>query len=378
MHKYHKKLVQDIKDTSMEKLFDCDNCRLLLDKINERYVKDDLLQSVLDHNPCTISVISKELKYIEVNKKLAKIYNQKREFFVGKDLGEITKDNSFQEFSKELFDTSENTLSKELEATNNNKSMYFLVVGNKFDNGDKAVIIGLDITDLKESESNQIFNEKLVTLGELSGSIIHEINNPIGAISMEVAMSKEMLKDGEDISENVENIDKTLKVVEKIVASLKRFSHSSEDMTEISLQAVVEQSSLITKGKAKKFHVPIEMTGYDIKIHGNEIQLTQVIVNLVNNSIDAIADKKDKWIDIDIGLENDNAVITLTDSGNGIPEEIREKIFESFFSTKAVGKGTGIGLNLSKKIVENHNGKIFVDGSVNRTCFKIVLPIEHK
>lgn len=102
-------------------------------------------------------------------------------------------------------------------------------------------------------------------------------------------------------------------------------------------------------------------------------ELNQVWTNLVHNAIQAMENKG--TLQIDVRSRNDRAVVTVTDSGNGIPDEIRERIFEPFFTTKPAGEGSGLGLDIVRKIIEKHRGEIRVESEPGKTAFSVILPI---
>jgi C4-dicarboxylate-specific signal transduction histidine kinase len=107
------------------------------------------------------------------------------------------------------------------------------------------------------------------------------------------------------------------------------------------------------------------------------IQLEQVLVNTLNNAHDAIAEKTEgKWVELKAFQEGDKCVFWITDSGNGIPPEVIDKIFNPFFTTKDVGKGTGIGLSISFGIISEHKGSIRVDRQCANTRFVIEIPLK--
>ena len=122
----------------------------------------------------------------------------------------------------------------------------------------------------------------------------------------------------------------------------------------------------------------------DLRIIGNQdlefdcrpTQISQVLVSLINNSLDATRDLPEKWIEIQMEDQNGKIRITVTDSGNGIPEGIANKIMNPFFTTKEIGKGTGLGLSISKGIIENHGGTITLNTASPHTQFIIELPIQ--
>ena len=103
-------------------------------------------------------------------------------------------------------------------------------------------------------------------------------------------------------------------------------------------------------------------------------QISQVVINILNNAKDAIEEYAEKWISIEFVEETNKVEIRISDCGLGISPEAASKIFQPFFTTKDVGKGTGLGLSISKGIIEDHKGRIFVDHAVNHTCFVIELP----
>jgi C4-dicarboxylate-specific signal transduction histidine kinase len=109
-------------------------------------------------------------------------------------------------------------------------------------------------------------------------------------------------------------------------------------------------------------------------IHCNEIEVEQVIVNLINNALDAIKTKIDKWIKISIYEEANQVVLRVMDSGKGIPEEVRQNLFDPFFTTKQTGEGTGLGLSISKGIIDEHKATITVLDNCPNTCFEIRFP----
>lgn len=112
----------------------------------------------------------------------------------------------------------------------------------------------------------------------------------------------------------------------------------------------------------------------DFFFNGRQAQIEQVLLNLLNNSFDAIQSTPDRWIHITARLENHRVLILVTDSGTGIPNDVQQKMLQPFFTTKEVGKGTGLGLSISKGIIEDHQGQLYYDPKNKNTCFVIDLP----
>lgn len=115
----------------------------------------------------------------------------------------------------------------------------------------------------------------------------------------------------------------------------------------------------------------------EIEVSCKEIQISQVIMNLISNSINAINAREEKWINIDSEIIDNTVRIKVIDSGNKIPEHIASKLMQPFFTTKEPGKGTGIGISISKGIIESHRGKFYLDQQAEHTTFVIELKQYH-
>ena len=111
------------------------------------------------------------------------------------------------------------------------------------------------------------------------------------------------------------------------------------------------------------------------EIFCRDTQISQVLLNLLNNSFDAIAGDPEAWVELSVYQKNEYIEISIVDSGKGISPEIQQKIMHPFFTTKEIGKGTGLGLSISKEIVKSHGGKFFVELDSANTKFVIQIPI---
>src|SRR6185312_3312229 len=114
----------------------------------------------------------------------------------------------------------------------------------------------------------------------------------------------------------------------------------------------------------------------DLRIHARPSQISQVLLNLLNNGLDAIRTMTQPWIEIAVVKCEDLVEISVTDSGHGIPNHIANRMMEPFFTTKEVGSGTGLGLAISRGIIEDHHGKFYYDQESANTRFVVALPLE--
>lgn len=339
------------------------------------------LQAVVDQAPCTISWVDSDLNYVGVNQKLAHACKIPAEEFVGRPIGFFTHEGIYYEFAKELFASKENRLVKELEANIKGETRWFFIVGAKFQEDRRAVLIGIDITMQKIAEQQMVMNEKLATLGEISASIAHEINNPLTIIKGKASMLKRLTIEDDKVRDQVHNVaDKLMKSekrIERIVNNLRGFSRdsSNDPMKDVLVSEIVADSLELCEKRLANANVKIEVDcPSGLTVSCKEVEISQVIVNLLNNASDALADIKDRWVKLEVAQVDGGVNISVTDSGSGIEESIREKILNPFFTTKEKGKGTGLGLSISKGIIERHGGKFYIDGNCPNTRFVVFLP----
>ncbi|MBT4762828.1 MAG: GHKL domain-containing protein [Bdellovibrionaceae bacterium] len=240
---------------------------------------------------------------------------------------------------------------------------------------------------LLETQEALVHSARLSALGEMSAGIAHEINNPLAIIGGYVIKINKMIKeetvDNKVLKFCVEKQQKSLNRIQKIVSSLRKASKDGEaDPFEIvNVKDMVDEAMEFGEARLRNHDISfsIENASEDIEIEGQFVQLTQVILNLVNNAHDAIFEMPgDKWIKLVIEDAGEDVLITLRDSGLGIPEDIAEKILEPFFTTKAVGSGTGLGLSLCNGIIMKHQGEIKLNPECVNTEFIIRLPKKQK
>jgi PAS domain S-box-containing protein len=245
------------------------------------------------------------------------------------------------------------------------------------------VAIRQDITEQKQRELTMVQSAKMASLGEMAGGIAHEINNPLTIIQGKASLLLKKSQNGglseAYTQEHLEKIVSTCERIAKIVNGLRTFSRSGEKdpFTPIKLQKIITDTEDLCAEKFKNHCVKLEIAPVsDTTISCRSVQLSQVLLNLLNNSFDAISPLEEKWIHIDTALLDTVVRITVTDSGNGIPAEVAAKIMQPFFTTKETGKGTGLGLSISRGIVEEHGGKLYLDQSSAHTKFILEIPRE--
>ncbi|MBK22825.1 MAG: hypothetical protein CME70_02375 [Halobacteriovorax sp.] len=345
----------------------------------EMQAEKEKLKVILDTTPCTISWLTKDMKYGGVNKALADLTKLKSEEFAGKEIGFYTVNKHFYNFADTLFQSKAPSIYEELETKIDGDDKQFWVTGTKFDNGNQGVVIGIDITELNNMRQHVSFTEKLSQLGEMVASIIHEVNNPLTMIRMQGQRLEKLVEKGETekILQASEKIVSTSDRITQIIRGVKSFVRQGDKDPKqiVALRDIVDDAKVICDGKLKENQVPMEiLDSEDVQVNINVTQIFQVFVNLISNGCDAIEDLDEKWLKLSWEVGDDKIIIKFQDSGRGIPEDVQKGMWTSFFTTKAVGKGTGLGLSLCAKIVEEHGGKIYVDNNQPNTTFVIELP----
>lgn len=234
---------------------------------------------------------------------------------------------------------------------------------------------------MDEQNLNITISEKMASLGELSSSIAHEIKNPMTIIKGRIQQINNQINKGGDINpeklkSSIDSINKAGDKILSIIKSIQSFSRNSanDSMTATELKEILTNVYELVDDKIVTQNIQFEINDKSsAKINCRESEITQVLVNLVNNAIDAVSANESKWIHVRTESELDKVKIIVTDSGKGIPLEIQKKIMQPFFTTKSVGKGTGLGLSISKKIIDNHQGKFYIDTTSANTSFVIEL-----
>jgi PAS domain S-box-containing protein len=251
------------------------------------------------------------------------------------------------------------------------------------DKGEPVKMYGLnwDVTtrvkselELKSANLKLIHSSKLASLGEMSAGIAHEINNPLAIILGSVGLLSKFTNNPEKFAEKIEAIKKATARISRIVKGLRKFSRSSEKAVfgKSVLSNIIKETLVLTESKATRHGTSVTTNlRSEASILCDEVEIEQVFVNLINNAIDAVSDLSQKWVVIDLFDDHDEVVVRVSDSGPGIPQEIVDKIFNPFFTTKEVGEGTGLGLSITKGILAEHHATIAVAPEGPHTCFEI-------
>lgn len=238
----------------------------------------------------------------------------------------------------------------------------------------------LDLSEFKKKEQHLIRQSRLAAMGEILSMIAHQWRQPLNAIAATLATIKiKILKNGDllNINQKIENINTNLQFMSNTIDEFTDFYKDTQKNEFVNLNELILQATMFFESSIKNANIKIEFEKKELdKILINKNQILQVLINIINNSREAILvnEIKDGYIKISLDIDDKHQIITISDNGGGIPEEIRNKIFEPYFTTKSSINGTGFGLYMSKLILEKNNfGKILFENLDRGSCFKIML-----
>lgn len=344
----------------------------------------DKLQSLLNAVPGFVSFIDNELRYQILNEFGKSYYSEKN--ILGKSVGFLHPESDFVQFVQDFMKSEKETSTRELSIEFSGIMKSFIVSIKKiFEPIGGAVIVSVPMDELVEARENLRIQEakshytaKLVAIGEMAAGIAHEINNPLAIIQgSSDQIEKITAKSETDIARLIEyntKIQKTVGRISKIVRSLKGLARNGENdpLVSFHFSTILEPCIEICRQRFRDEKVNFEISPFrpDLAFVGQEIQLSQVLMNLINNAFDAAIDNEHpRWVKIEIVEASDYADIRISDSGKGIPSHIKNRIMEPFFTTKPINKGTGLGLSISKNILEKHDGSLILDDNALNTTF---------
>ena len=239
---------------------------------------------------------------------------------------------------------------------------------------------------LEESHEQLLHQDKMASLGKLSSSVVHEINNPVAGILNLVLLSKRILKEDSITASELGVFQQYLDLMEtetrrvtRIIGNLLAFARQSKiEVTRFDVNELIEQTMMLNANllRLNKVRIIEDLERNLPLIKGSEDQIQQVVMNLISNAVESMAQAQRKRLTLKTCStpDKDAVKIQITDTGAGIPNAYISKIFEPFFTTKKKGKGVGLGLSVVYGIIEEHSGKMYVDSTEGRgTCFTITL-----
>jgi len=237
--------------------------------------------------------------------------------------------------------------------------------------------------ELRDKQEQLVQAGKLATLGELTTGVAHELNNPLNNIGLFMGNALDLIglgvTDREHIARELQNAMRQVRKATEIISHLRTFGRVAPVSRElVSINQVIGRAlSLMQEQlRLREIEVELDVSAQRAVVMGNAIQLEQVLINLLTNARDALAESPRKIIHILCEVRDGIVDLAFSDTGPGIPEGLERRIFDPFFTTKEVGRGTGLGLSITYGIIKEHGGTIAVANRPGEgAAFLIRLPL---
>jgi PAS domain S-box-containing protein len=373
---------------------------------NKLKEQTNLLKTVIDENPNPIILKNYDAKFVLVNKATSILYNSTPEEMIGKDDGDFIPDQKLAKFFKEnvqeiMKNGKTEIVYEDSIDVKTNKVKNYMSIKKPFKNQlneDFILVIANDVTELNKKNEELVQKEKLLfqqaklaSMGEMIGNIAHQWRQPLSSISVlasGIKLQKELdiLKD-EDFIYSMNNIINATQYLSQTIEDFRSFFDSkNSEMTTFNIEESIEKTLSLIDSQLKHKEIKVIKKIDDFKITTLENELIQVLVNILNNSKDALLERTEqKLIQITSYKDSKSGYIEIIDNAGGIAANVIDKIFEPYFTTKHKSLGSGIGLYMSEEIVEKHlKGKIFVENhpiEINKNKymgakFTIILPLK--
>ncbi|WP_069633328.1 PAS domain-containing sensor histidine kinase [Campylobacter pinnipediorum] len=279
-----------------------------------------------------------------------------------------------------LIELNEQLISQEQELKKLNESLETIVQEKTMElrglNENLQDIIKSEVAKNEEQTKIILTQSRLASMGEMIANIAHQWRQPLNELS--VTLFK-MSKDKNKFNESYEKCKNIIKNMSNTIEDFRNFFSTSKAPEAFLISDALHDSIMMLQGTFEKKHINVSInTDFDTEVFGYKSKLTQVILNILNNAKDACIERdiKNKQIKITTSQEQDLAVISICDNAGGISDEIIDKIFEPYFTTKHSSQGTGIGLYMSKLIIDKLKGVIIIKNKDNGACFSIKIPIK--
>ena len=239
--------------------------------------------------------------------------------------------------------------------------------------------VALRTAELREAQEGLVHAAKMAALGQMSAAMAHEINQPLTAMQMQLGSLRLLLDSGrqDDVREGLQRIDGLLQRIAGLTGHLKTFARKSPaGLSErLRLSDVLEQALQLLAPRLRSEQVQLHSEiDSEARVLGDAIRLEQVLLNLLNNALDAMADSTVRQLQIRIERQAEQCLLSIADSGGGIASEALDHVFEPCFTTKPVGAGLGLGLAVSYGSVRELGGSLEAANGEQGAVFTLRLP----
>lgn len=346
-----------------------------------------------------VLVKDSQSRIIWANQAFREFYGMTHEELSGIIDSEFSKPQHTEQYLKDdryVFETGKSLdIPKEPVTRPDGTSVHFHTVKSAIrnDRGQVTMTVGVsrDISErlrheelIAEQQQKMIHSAKLSVIGEMSGGIAHEINNPVSIIYGKAKMLQRLGStdelDAQSVVKEARRIEEMATRIATIVRSLRMIARDGErdPFEKVQIARIIEDTVSLCRERFHHYNIDFVVKNADenLQLECRAVQISQVLLNLLTNACDAVENRDGKRIELDISSDGRIIEFRVKDNGVGIDSSLQEKVFHPFFTTKELGKGTGIGLSLARGIAEAHRGTLTLENCGALTCFLLKIPLK--
>jgi signal transduction histidine kinase len=415
MKNHLKKILEEINIDSSKSEYSVGELELILREVSRKFSfsrereslrsnsRKQMVDAVTTSIAGPIYWVDRDLIYLGVNKHVYCSEGACPSQMIGQKVGFSSFDQFLKPVLESFFQSQTGSYSWDVKLLEDGSPKWYSMTATKYNNDRAAVVFGYDVTERRfleeklqksllintrnqkkhgQSETKLSYSQKMVALGEMADAVAHEINNPLAIINGRTSIAlNEMTQESHNlelVAKSLSSISGATKRIAKIVKGLRLFSKNVDDESKGSyafrelIQDVVETHQEKLDQLEIKIAVADRTDG--IWIDCKRSAFYQSISSMIENSIYAVKDLEDQWIQLNIDQIDGMIELSIIDSGNGIEKDLAWKIFKPFFSTNEFGKGTGLGLSIARGIIDDLGGSIGLDFSSKNTKFILLIP----
>lgn len=335
--------------------------------------------ALLDALPDPIFVKDHFHRWVYVNQALCQMMGMSASELLGRTEEDFLPLETCQIYWREddrVLATGEDCHKEENRIENNGVIRHLLTKKSRIEVEGQTYVFGIlrDITEVAHTN-------RLLHLGEIAASLSHELMTPLTVMDFQLKSYAEKLSKGsmsaEDTGKLLLSMEKSKERLLGIIKAVRAFAQGQTDipLTPMPLATIVEEALELARPRLERYQVELqlqEVPGVKVRCRGP--QLGQILVNLLNNAADAVAERPTPWVRLNFEVREQELEIHVIDCGHGIAHDVATQMMSPFFTTKPTGQGTGLGLSLASKIAREHGGILRYDDQHPNTCFKLRLP----
>ena len=328
------------------------------------------LTAMINALPGTVAWITSKFKYIGINRRTAELWKKPQAEFIGKELGFIDPGSSMVSFAKAFFGSEQTYTAAELKRTIAGETRNYFMFGEKYNYNTEAVILGLDMTSSKETEqalmierAQRFFTVRLANLGQVFTRL---------SLGLQIALQRLLSEGGGD---SANDRSQKLQSILGLFATISQPREGSE-RKDVDFRQLLESVVLVMAPYAelKNIILKTELASGDLNGRVYPGLVAEAVISLLNNAFDVVEGVPERIVVLGAAKKAGKLEVSVTDSGKGVPPELREKIFEPLFTTKDPQHATGGGLSVSQEIAQMHRGRLYLDSSSRSTRFVLEIP----